>query len=38
MKAVRTDQEIECPEIDAGLGARGVELVSLPDGACRRTG
>ncbi|MGQ3213183.1 2-hydroxyacid dehydrogenase [Shinella sp.] len=32
MKAVRTDQEIECPEIDAGLRARGVELVTLPDG------
>ena len=25
MKAVRTDQELECPEIDAGLRARGVE-------------
>ena len=32
MKAVRTDQELECPEIDAGLRARGVELVTLPDG------
>lgn len=32
MKAVRTDQEIECPEIDAGLRARGVQLVTLPDG------
>jgi D-3-phosphoglycerate dehydrogenase / 2-oxoglutarate reductase len=32
MKAVRTDQEIECPGIDAGLRARGVELVTLPDG------
>ncbi|TGP55001.1 C-terminal binding protein [bacterium M00.F.Ca.ET.230.01.1.1] len=32
MKAVRTDRELECPSIDAGLKARGVELVTLPDG------
>ncbi len=32
MKAVRTDQELECPGIDAGLRARGVQLVTLPDG------
>ena len=32
MKAVRTDEELECPGIDAGLRARGVELVTLPDG------
>ncbi|HTI00048.1 MAG TPA: NAD(P)-dependent oxidoreductase [Acidisoma sp.] len=32
MKAVRTDAELECPEIDAGLRARGVDLVILPDG------
>ena len=32
MKAVRTDSELECPEIDAGLRARGVDLVTLPDG------
>jgi len=32
MKAVRTDTELECPGIDAGLRARGVELVTLPDG------
>src|SRR3954469_16279684 len=31
-KAVRTDSELECPEIDAGLRARGVELVTLPEG------
>lgn len=31
MKAVRTDAELECPGIDAGLRARGVELVTLPD-------
>jgi len=31
-KAVRTDRELECPEIDAGLRARGVELVTLADG------
>jgi D-3-phosphoglycerate dehydrogenase len=32
MKAVRTDRELECPQIDDGLRARGVELVTLPDG------
>ncbi|OQM77623.1 2-hydroxyacid dehydrogenase [Manganibacter manganicus] len=32
MKAIRTDRELECPGIDAGLRARGVELVTLPDG------
>src|SRR6476646_2313619 len=32
MKAVRTDRELECPTVDAGLRARGVELVTLPDG------
>jgi D-3-phosphoglycerate dehydrogenase / 2-oxoglutarate reductase len=32
VKAVRTDRELECPGIDAGLRARGVELVTLPDG------
>ncbi|QPC94398.1 2-hydroxyacid dehydrogenase [Mesorhizobium sp. INR15] len=32
MKAVRTDQELQCPGIDAGLRAQGVELVTLPDG------
>jgi D-3-phosphoglycerate dehydrogenase len=32
MKAIRTDRELECPEIDAGLRARGVDLVTLPDG------
>ncbi|CDX32929.1 D-isomer specific 2-hydroxyacid dehydrogenase NAD-binding protein [Mesorhizobium plurifarium] len=32
MKAVRTDRELECPGIDAGLRVRGVELVTLPDG------
>jgi len=32
VKAVRTDSELECPGIDAGLRARGVELVTLPDG------
>ncbi len=32
MKAVRTDRELECPGIDAGLRAAGVELVTLPDG------
>ncbi|TAM97962.1 MAG: C-terminal binding protein [Rhizobiaceae bacterium] len=32
MKAVRTDSELECPGVDAGLLARGVSLVTLPDG------
>ncbi|TPO10637.1 NAD(P)-dependent oxidoreductase [Mesorhizobium sp. B1-1-5] len=32
MKAVRTDRELECPGIDAGLRARDIELVTLPDG------
>jgi D-3-phosphoglycerate dehydrogenase len=31
-KAVRTDRELECPEIDAGLRAAGCELVLLPEG------
>ncbi len=31
-KAVRTDRELECAEIDAGLRAAGCELVVLPDG------
>ena len=32
MKAVRTDRELECPGVDAGLRALGVELALLPDG------
>jgi len=32
VKAVRTDRELECPAVDAGLRARGVDLVTLPDG------
>jgi D-3-phosphoglycerate dehydrogenase len=32
-KAVRTDRELECPEIDDGLRAAGCELVLLPEGA-----
>src|SRR5829696_8309597 len=32
MKAVRTDEEIECPGVDAALRARGVELLCLPEG------
>jgi D-3-phosphoglycerate dehydrogenase len=31
-KAVRTDRELECPEIDAGLRALGCDLVLLPEG------
>jgi D-3-phosphoglycerate dehydrogenase len=31
-KAVRTDKELECPEIDAGLRVLGCELVLLGDG------
>jgi D-3-phosphoglycerate dehydrogenase / 2-oxoglutarate reductase len=30
--AVRTDRELECPAIDAGLRAAGCELVLLPEG------
>jgi D-3-phosphoglycerate dehydrogenase len=32
MKVVRTDRELECPKIDAGLIARGLELVTVPEG------
>lgn len=32
MKAVRTDRELECPRLDAGLREAGVTLVTLPDG------
>jgi D-3-phosphoglycerate dehydrogenase len=32
-KAVRTDRELECPGIDAGLSATGCDLVTLPEGA-----
>jgi D-3-phosphoglycerate dehydrogenase len=31
-KAVRTDRELECPDIDAGLRAAECELVLLPEG------
>jgi D-3-phosphoglycerate dehydrogenase len=31
IKAVRTDSELECPDLDAGLRARGVDLVLLPE-------
>jgi D-3-phosphoglycerate dehydrogenase len=31
-KAVRTDRELECPGIDAGLRAAGCDLVVSPDG------
>src|SRR3954463_16645951 len=31
-KAVRTDRELECPEIDAGLRDAGGEIVLLPEG------
>jgi D-3-phosphoglycerate dehydrogenase len=30
--AIRTDRELECPEIDAGLRALGCDLVLLPEG------
>src|SRR5262249_50899364 len=30
MNAIRTDHELECPRVDAGLRARGVELRTLP--------
>jgi len=32
IKAVRTDAELECPLLDAGLRARNLELVLVPDG------
>lgn len=32
MRAVRLDAELECPGIDDGLRARGVDLTTLPDG------
>lgn len=32
IKVVRTDRELECPRVDAGLRARGVTFVTLPDG------
>ncbi len=32
MKVVRTDRELECPKIDAGLRARNLDLVTLPEG------
>jgi len=31
LKAVRTDKELECPQIDAGLRAMGYDLHLLPD-------
>ena len=31
IKIVRTDQELECPHVDQELGARGIDLVLLPD-------
>lgn len=37
MKIVRTDCELECPIIDAGLREMGGELVLLPDGVDEQT-
>src|SRR4051812_11364057 len=31
-KAVRTDRELECQRVDAGLRAKNVDLTVLPDG------
>ena len=31
LKAVRTDRELECPQVDAGLRAMGYDLHLLPD-------
>jgi D-3-phosphoglycerate dehydrogenase len=31
IKVVRTDRELECPRVDAGLLARGLDLVTLPE-------
>tara|TARA_R110000772_G_scaffold73216_1_gene159456 strand:- start:89674 stop:90690 length:1017 start_codon:yes stop_codon:yes gene_type:complete len=33
VKVVRTDRELQCPVIDAGLRGMGVDLVLVPDGA-----
>ena len=33
VKVVRTDRELQCPVIGAGLKDRGVDLVLVPDGA-----
>ncbi|HBT40871.1 MAG TPA: hydroxyacid dehydrogenase [Rhodospirillaceae bacterium] len=33
VKVVRTDRELQCPVIDAGLKDMGVDLVLVPDGA-----
>ena len=30
MKVIRTDRELECSRVDAGLRSRGLELVALP--------
>jgi D-3-phosphoglycerate dehydrogenase len=32
IKVIRTDADLECPIVEAGLRARGVRLVTLPDG------
>jgi D-3-phosphoglycerate dehydrogenase len=32
MKAIRTDRELECPRVDAGLRGRGLTLVTFPEG------
>src|SRR5882762_5429004 len=32
MKAIRTDRELACPRLDAGLHERGLKLVTLPEG------
>jgi D-3-phosphoglycerate dehydrogenase len=36
-KVVRTDAELECPHLDAGLRARELDLVLLPDGISEAT-
>ena len=37
MKAIRTDRELECPQIDAGLRSRGVNLITLAEGVDEET-
>jgi len=32
IKVIRTDRELECPCVDAGLSARGLDLITLPEG------
>jgi len=37
VRVVRTDGELECPRLDAGLRERGLDLVVLPDGVAEQS-